>query len=566
MAENVAAVRIERHFATVGERQVHYRRAGHGPPVILLHEAPLSSLGFEPLMRELAPHCTVIAPDTPGNGLSEPLGIAQPTMTEFAQGLAALLDELGIERCVVYGYHSGAQCALEFALRHPQRVMRLMINGYLALDEALRQDIVANYFAPLSVDWSGSHLTWLWSRMREQWDFFPWYRKALAFRPPFEPPSPAALHQSVLEMLAAGDAYRDSYRAAFQYDTAAAVQQLTVPTLVTTPRDDILFPGLATMPPTPACVRVQPADDLAHAERMLADEVLQLVESLPEPPPPRTRARATAPWSRMVRTQGVSLHIRTAGEGDGRPVVLQHSTVESTRCVEALLIALAAHAQAIAIDLPGRGASESPATTGGGGIELDATVVAAVLADLDVRAAPFVGWRGGASVGLELAARADPAVGTFIALQPLWPLQPPDEAAMSRFAPELLPDTAGTHLLRAWHQIRDQELYEPWHDRRLANVVRHHEPDLDPQVVQHRLEALFRCGPQAIEHWRSALQFPWRERLARAARPVIVGDATPALATSLETAFQGRCTPRRFPQADTVALATALVETFRSLR
>ncbi len=33
---------ITRHFMTVGTRQVHYRRAGSGPPVVLLHPSPNS--------------------------------------------------------------------------------------------------------------------------------------------------------------------------------------------------------------------------------------------------------------------------------------------------------------------------------------------------------------------------------------------------------------------------------------------------------------------------------------------------------------------------------------------
>ena len=54
---------ITRHMATIrGERQVHYRRGGSGPPVILLHQSPNSSQEYIPLITDLAEDYTVFAP------------------------------------------------------------------------------------------------------------------------------------------------------------------------------------------------------------------------------------------------------------------------------------------------------------------------------------------------------------------------------------------------------------------------------------------------------------------------------------------------------------------------
>ena len=42
---------VRRHFVTVnGDRQVHYRRAGKGPAVVLLHQSPTSSREHVPLI------------------------------------------------------------------------------------------------------------------------------------------------------------------------------------------------------------------------------------------------------------------------------------------------------------------------------------------------------------------------------------------------------------------------------------------------------------------------------------------------------------------------------------
>ena len=95
---------IRRHFVTVnGERQVHYRRAGKGPVVVLLHQSPTSSREHVPLIERLMNEFTVIAPDTPGNGLSDPLPGDQPLAEEYAHALAQTLEALGIERCGVFG-------------------------------------------------------------------------------------------------------------------------------------------------------------------------------------------------------------------------------------------------------------------------------------------------------------------------------------------------------------------------------------------------------------------------------------------------------------------------------
>src|SRR5690606_14891693 len=65
---------ITRHFAyTQDGRRIHYRRAGSGPPLVLLHASPSSSRVQIPLLRAWADDFTVIALDTPGFGLSDPL-------------------------------------------------------------------------------------------------------------------------------------------------------------------------------------------------------------------------------------------------------------------------------------------------------------------------------------------------------------------------------------------------------------------------------------------------------------------------------------------------------------
>ena len=98
----IDATVIERHFATVdtrwGVKQIHYRRCGSGPAVLLLHQSPQSSAEYEPLMREWADRFTVIAPDYPGFGMSDAFGEdgeLELGLPDFAEVLIAFMDEIG---------------------------------------------------------------------------------------------------------------------------------------------------------------------------------------------------------------------------------------------------------------------------------------------------------------------------------------------------------------------------------------------------------------------------------------------------------------------------------------
>ena len=94
---------ITRHFATIpqgrfGPRQVHYRRVGKGPVVICFHQSPMSSRDMIATMQRWQEHFTCIAPDSPGFGLSDPLGVAQAEMSDFADAAIEFMDAIGVER------------------------------------------------------------------------------------------------------------------------------------------------------------------------------------------------------------------------------------------------------------------------------------------------------------------------------------------------------------------------------------------------------------------------------------------------------------------------------------
>lgn len=108
--------------------QLHYEEAGAGFPLLLLHGNGENGTYFTHQMREFSRDRRVIALDTRGHGQS-PRGTAPFTISQFADDLLAFLDQQGLARADILGFSDGGNIALTFALRHPDRVRRLILNG-----------------------------------------------------------------------------------------------------------------------------------------------------------------------------------------------------------------------------------------------------------------------------------------------------------------------------------------------------------------------------------------------------------------------------------------------------
>ncbi len=81
----------------------------------------------------LSAHFTVVAPDLPGFGSSEPLD--KPTLADNAAILGQLLDNQRIDRAIVVGNSFGVSVAIEFASCFPECIVHLVVinGGYLPL-------------------------------------------------------------------------------------------------------------------------------------------------------------------------------------------------------------------------------------------------------------------------------------------------------------------------------------------------------------------------------------------------------------------------------------------------
>lgn len=308
---------IRKRFAQVGDRLVHYRIAGQGIPVVLLHESPRSSRSLIPLLDHLGQHFLTIAPDTPGYGDSDPLPDNFPPLAAFADALALFLDAIGIQRCVLYGSHTGGSVAAEFAERYPMRVAGLILDGFAMFTDAEKQDMVENYLPPFEPAWDGAHITGLWSRAKDLFTYFPYHRRDAEHRIATELFSLNAAYRTVLGFLEAGRHYRGGYKASITHDAARSLLVITVPTSVVCRDGDLLRHHLERIPADATCARISLANDADTWLRTIEGLVRQYGEALG-----KVSAGTAEPWSDAYIDRGnEQLRVRRFGSPQGRPVL-----------------------------------------------------------------------------------------------------------------------------------------------------------------------------------------------------------------------------------------------------
>jgi pimeloyl-ACP methyl ester carboxylesterase len=116
-------VPMDGRIVTAGPYRLHVTEQGEGRPLLLIHGlgAQLRSFG-QAMVDELAKDHRVIRVDRPGSGYSPPLPGGSQRLSDQADAIAALIDELGLEQPVLVGHSLGGALSLTVAHRHPDKV------------------------------------------------------------------------------------------------------------------------------------------------------------------------------------------------------------------------------------------------------------------------------------------------------------------------------------------------------------------------------------------------------------------------------------------------------------
>lgn len=244
---------VRRGYANTSAGQMHFREAGDGPPLVLVHQALRSSLEFRLVIPLLSDYWHVIAVDLMGYGDSDMPKTAY-MVDDHASRIAELVDDLCLGPVAIAGQHTGGNVALEFAARFPEKVKALVLSGpAVVIGEEERAMLVEKmsaiqYPEPRS---DGSHLLPIWQEgLVSSYDV-----------PRLPESEPELLADFFLEQIKAGPRRKEAHIAAFSHDALERAAHVRVPTLVMTGTHDMW-----------ACARGKElAERLPHCERQEYD-------------------------------------------------------------------------------------------------------------------------------------------------------------------------------------------------------------------------------------------------------------------------------------------------------
>lgn len=237
---------VSRHFVRIAEGDVHYRKAGDmasGRALVALHASPASSKSLAPLLQALAPGGCVIAPDTMGNGASCPLKNDAPEIADYADAMERMAEALGLGEVDVYGSHTGAHIAIEWAIANPGRVRSVILDGIAYLPGDLRAEYLSNYAPRIVPDQIGSQFNHAWHFIRDQMFFFPHYRKDADHLRVGGSFDAEVLHSLTMDVLGSLATYHLAYEAVFRHDLAERLPLVRQQVLLVVPEDDYLADG-----------------------------------------------------------------------------------------------------------------------------------------------------------------------------------------------------------------------------------------------------------------------------------------------------------------------------------
>ncbi len=107
---------------------LHYQEKGNQEPFILLHGNGEDGSYFKNQVDHFSDRYRVISLDTRGHGKS-PRGAAPFTIEQFSCDLYDFMEKLEIPSAILLGFSDGANIAMKFAVKYPDKVKALILNG-----------------------------------------------------------------------------------------------------------------------------------------------------------------------------------------------------------------------------------------------------------------------------------------------------------------------------------------------------------------------------------------------------------------------------------------------------
>jgi pimeloyl-ACP methyl ester carboxylesterase len=203
--------------------ELSYLEQGAGDALILIHGLGANADSWRPQVDALAKNYRVIAMDLRGHGQSGVRAEEPITVRAFADDVAALVKNLGIERAHFAGISMGGMIALEIIVRYGGQVKSLILADTTAFfpPPQAREELLRHFDSLEMVEWG----------------------QAMALRV-LRRKAPPEQRREVAQMLAANRraVYRQGLLAAFESDYRWVLPQVNLPTLILVGEEDQATP------------------------------------------------------------------------------------------------------------------------------------------------------------------------------------------------------------------------------------------------------------------------------------------------------------------------------------
>lgn len=129
-------------FLQLKNTNLYYEIYGEGEPLILLHGNSGSIKEFYQQIPELSKKYQVVAIDSRGQGKSIDASKEYFTYKIFADDIKALIDELSLKKVNIVGWSDGGNTGLEFALKYPENLNKLVTIGANAFPKGVDERLL----------------------------------------------------------------------------------------------------------------------------------------------------------------------------------------------------------------------------------------------------------------------------------------------------------------------------------------------------------------------------------------------------------------------------------------
>lgn len=111
----------------VNNLNLYYTVTGSGAPLIMLHGNGEDHTIFDEAIELLSKHFTVYAIDTRDHGQSDK--VAELHYNDMAEDIRAFIEELKLEKPILYGFSDGGIVGLLLAIKYPELLSKVIGSG-----------------------------------------------------------------------------------------------------------------------------------------------------------------------------------------------------------------------------------------------------------------------------------------------------------------------------------------------------------------------------------------------------------------------------------------------------